>query len=253
MIILLISAVIALVALVVLLWILRINETEQENQLIIAYMNSMQSFYDMIRNRIEMTRRYRHDLAKHIQTLEALSERECSDDMQEYMDGLKIQYHQIKSEEYTSNEVINTVISIKKQQCIEKEIPLELQIGSGDYRAMKDIDMVGLLYNLLDNAVEASDRMSPGNRKGIRLQMENSEGKTHITVSNYVAPDEEVKFETYKEEKEEHGIGMKIIDYLVKKYHGKQVLEFESREHMLVVQVWLPRDYTEGTEENRVS
>lgn len=50
----------------------RISRQEEENQLVQAYMVTLQSFYQMLQDRIEVTRRYRHDLAKHIQTLEVL-------------------------------------------------------------------------------------------------------------------------------------------------------------------------------------
>ena len=233
-------AAVFLEGLIVILKVIRINEIEQENRMIQAYMNSMQSFYNMIQNRIEMTRRYRHDLAKHIHTLEVLSQQDQDNNIQEYMDGLKIQYKQLKSEEYTTNEVINTVVSIKNQQCKEKNIPLELDIENTDYSFMTDIDMVGLLYNLLDNAVEASDRVEEGNRKGIFLKMGKQEDRICIRVQNYVSPGEEIKFETYKEEKEEHGIGMKIIEFLVKKYHGKNEIEIDGKENLFVVRVSLP-------------
>ena len=224
----------------VILKAVKMSEMEKENQLIQVYMNSMESFYAMIRNRIEMTRRYRHDLAKHIQTLEILMRREQAGDIRDYMDGLKIQYRQLKSEEYTSNEVINTVISIKKQQCSEKGIPLQLELANEDYAVLSDIDMVGLLYNLLDNAVEASDRVSADDRKGILLKMDRQSGQMQIMVQNYVAPDEEIKFETYKEEKEEHGIGMKIIDYLVKKYNGTNKVEINGKKNLFIVRISLP-------------
>ena len=44
----------------------RISRQEEENQLVQAYMVTLQSFYQMLQDRIEVTRRYRHDLAKRI-------------------------------------------------------------------------------------------------------------------------------------------------------------------------------------------
>lgn len=233
-------AIVLIIVLIAILRVIKVNEIEEENQLIQAYMNSMQSFYAMIQNRIEQTRRYRHDLAKHIQTLEVLSRQDQTGDLQEYMDNLRIHYQQLQNEKYTTNEVINTVITIKKQQCEEKEIPLELEIEEEDYRTLTDIDMVGLLFNLLDNAIEASERAGAANPRGISLKMGIQEGRICIRVQNYVAPDEEIKFETYKEEKEEHGIGMKIIEYIVKKYHGERELEIDGKENLFVVKVGIP-------------
>ena len=52
--------------------VMKTREMEQENRLMQSYMASMEEFYSGIQSRIEATRKYRHDLAKHIQTLEAL-------------------------------------------------------------------------------------------------------------------------------------------------------------------------------------
>lgn len=42
------------------------------------------------------------------------------------------------------------------------------------YDGIQKVDMVGLLYNLLDNAIEANERIPRGGKQGISLSM----GKT---------------------------------------------------------------------------
>lgn len=229
------------VSLYLVLRFMKVREVEQENQMIQAYMGSLQSFYNMIQNRIEAVRRYRHDLAKHIQTLEMMMEQEGTDDMQEYVDNLKIRYSQIKKEEYCTDEVVNTVVSIKMQQCKEKNIPLELYIQDTDYGIIQDIDIVGILYNLLDNAIEASDRMSPEKHRRILLYMSRQENALSICTENYVGSDTDISFETSKENKDEHGIGMKIIAYLVKKYGGEIHYEVDRKRGMFVAEVKIIR------------
>lgn len=235
--ILLCFVVVFVVILLIVLLSMRTREKERENQLIQAYMESLQSFYSMIQQRIEMTRRYRHDLAKHIQTLEVMMEQEENQDIAEYMDNLKIRYIELKKCEYCTDEVINTVVSIKKQQCDEKQIPMEIQIAEEDYRIIKDIDLVGVLYNLLDNAVEASERIASDGVKGIFLTMGKNEKEIWMQVENYIDPEEKITFETSKEDKDAHGIGMKVIGYLVKKYNGKQKIILDGKKNMVSIRV----------------
>ena len=79
------------------------TEDETENQLMQSYMASMEIFYDGIQNQIEATRRYRHDLANHIQTLEAcLVLYSDTEEMREYMDNLKDRYHTLKNQEFSA-------------------------------------------------------------------------------------------------------------------------------------------------------
>lgn len=52
----------------------KMKELERENEILQSYMHTVEEFYQGIQSRIEASRRYRHDLAKHIQTLETLLE-----------------------------------------------------------------------------------------------------------------------------------------------------------------------------------
>lgn len=247
----------------------RISRQEEENQLVQAYMVTLQSFYQMLQDRIEVTRRYRHDLAKHIQTLEVLMAEEGKEELREYADGLKLQYQELKSDQYCASEVINTVISIKRQQCEEKQIPFTFTVEPGGYGAVRDIDMVGILYNLLDNAVEENERIPDGASKGIWLLMGESDEEESsndeagnrkkqkkqqeragaakeykriwMEVRNCIRPDTTMDFKTEKQDKDAHGVGRKIISYLVKQYQGTETAKIDREKNELAIRIWLKR------------
>lgn len=225
--------VVLFVALLIVFKVMQTRELEQENHLMQMYMLSMQEFYAAIQNRIEATRRYRHDLAKHIQTLERLLEQHGeAQEMQEYMADLQDRYSELKKEEYCADEIVNSIISIKKQQCEKKAIPLEIQIEDEYYGDVQEVDMVGLLHNLLDNAVEANERIAEGEKRGVRFSMGRKENQIWIEVENHICPGEKVTFKTKKEDKDEHGIGTKIIESLVVKYNGKKEITIDEKENI---------------------
>lgn len=235
--------VVLFVALIIVFKVMQTRELEQENHLMQMYMLSMQEFYSAIQNRIEATRRYRHDLAKHIQTLERLLEQHGeAQEMQEYMEDLQGRYSELKKEEYCTDEIVNSIISIKKQQCKEKLIPLEIQIEDTYYGEVREVDMVGLLHNLLDNAVEANERIGEPEQRGITFSMGRKEESIWIEVSNRICPGEKITFKTKKEEKDEHGIGTKIIESLVVKYNGKKEITIDEKEHIFCKKITLLPD-----------
>ena len=51
---------------------LRTKQIERENHMLEAYMESLENFCNEMQQKIEATRRYRHDLKGYIQTLETL-------------------------------------------------------------------------------------------------------------------------------------------------------------------------------------
>ena len=204
--------------------VMKTREMEQENRLMQSYMFSMEEFYAGIQSRIDATRKYRHDLAKHIQTLEELMGRQSdSGEIQEYMDNLK---HQ----EFCRDELVNSILTIKKEQCAERGILFDVKVEDCIYNGIEEIDIVGLLHNLLDNAVEAQDRITDGDEKGVWFSMRRDEKNIWIHVRNRVQKGEKVTFETSKARKEEHGIGTKIIENLVEKYSGTMKIRVDEKE-----------------------
>lgn len=237
------------ILLLVLLRILKVREVEQENQLIQEYMSSLQDFYSVIQDRIEAVRKYRHDLAKHIQTLEhLLSVRENPREIQAYMANLTQRYDELRREQYCGDEVVNAVLSVKKQQCDTRGIPLEFHVGDGDYSRVKELHMVGLLHNLLDNAMEANEQVERVEDRYIRFCMEERNGEIWIMTENRIRG-ERITFVTSKKNKEEHGLGTKIIDTMIREYAGRKEIEIDYEQHLFRENIYLGGE----REENRAA
>ena len=232
----------AAVGMLIIFKVQRAREMERENRFLQAYMMSMQELYHVVRQRIEAVRRYRHDLAGHIQTLEALLNKSGSQEgMHEYMQRLKETYSELEGGIFCPDEIVDSVVSIKNQECMKKQIPLEIQIDDEDYGRIEEIDMVGVLHNLLDNAVEANERIGQGMhvRKGIFLKMGRREGRILIVVANYIPSDETVSFTTSNEDREAHGIGISIIQGIVQKYGGTRNVTVDVEESRLTTTIVL--------------
>ena len=94
-----------------------------------------------------------------------------------------------------------------------------------------DEDVVVMLSNLLNNAIEACEKCS--DRKVIKLKFINEKDKTVISVKNtyngeIVIRDGEIQ--TSKEKIDEHGIGIKNIIDVITKYHGSYVIQNDDNE-----------------------
>ena len=198
-------------------------EIQQENEMIQSYMTSMGELYVGIQNRIRATRRYRHDLAKHIQTLQRLlGQREGREEIVPYMDSLTQEYQKLKGHVLCTDEIVNAILDIKQAQCEKQGIPFEIQVEDCIYQEIDETDMVCLLYNCLDNALEANERIPEGSPKGMGVSLSKKDGKIFLEVWNCIPPGEHISFRTAKAGKDQHGIGLKIIGKMVGKYHGTQ-------------------------------
>lgn len=125
----------------------------------------------------------------------------------------------------TNNAIINSILNQKFKQAKKKGIPILFSLNDLSNVAIRDEDMVTLLANLLDNAIEACEKIRNGS-KVIKLRFLEEDGKITILVRNPVA--ESVKYSgnelvTTKKEEGEHGIGLTNIKSVVNKYGGENI------------------------------
>lgn len=220
-----------------------IQITEKENQLLHSYQLSMQGFYTSIQDKLEATRRYRHDLAKRIQTLEMILEQQegKASNLEKYRQELIKNYDMLRTQEYSKNQVVDAVLALKKQQCAEKQIDLQMLIERESFSWIKDEDMVALLFNLLDNAVEACERIVDTGERRIRFSMGQTGEQIQMELSNSVPKLEKVVFKTSKPSKEEHGMGTLIIQDVINKYHGTKEVRHDREKHMFCEKITLDK------------
>ena len=222
------------------IYVIRAKRIEQENRFIQSYIDSVQELYTVIQDRLEAVRMYRHDLVRHIQTLEKLISTENRETgALECVNELREGYDIFKKQEYSQDEIINSVLIIKKEQCREKKIPFEIMVEPFVPLKVQEADMAALLHNLLDNALEANERIAPGNKQGIRFAMGKENEMIWIEIENCIPPGEIVTFATWKDEKEAHGLGTKIIDGLIEKYHGWKEISTDHEKHLFKKKIFL--------------
>lgn len=126
---------------------------------------------------------------------------------------------------YSGNMYLDAVLTVKESLCQEKSIRLDLNIARLEPGfPMEDMDLVRLAQNILDNAVEAAEKLSGA---FISFVLENVKCKDsrvlHITATNSKLRSEKPldrKLATSKEDKSEHGFGTQIIKELVERYKG---------------------------------
>lgn len=122
-------------------------------------------------------------------------------------------------QEYTKNAGLNAVLSRITQECKEKNISFSLFIAA-EPKKIKELDMGILMFNLLRNAVEAAEKTDSGQ---ILLEMENFHNYLKCTLQNSI-PASVLKnnptMKTSKNDKENHGFGIKSICEVISKYDG---------------------------------
>lgn len=93
---------------------------------------------------------------------------------------------------------------------------------------MPEEDLVTLLTNPLDNAIEACEKII---NKTIQFKMVIEDDQLVLSVRNPVSSPVLIKSNTIVTSKKDsvyHGIGLSNVDAVVRKYHGTSVLKCED-------------------------
>lgn len=137
----------------------------------------------------------------------------------------------------TGNHVVDIVIEEKSRTCLIKKIRFTYIIDGSLLDFMKDSDIVSLIGNIMDNAIEALDKEDEKN-KLIKLKIERVNNFIKINEENYTSTLISIKnneIQTSKNDKKFHGFGLKSIKYIANKYNGDISLKIENNEFCLMI------------------
>lgn len=183
-------------------------------------MKDMQKkYYEALLDQEKETRAYRHDMANHMLCLSALAEKGDLPALRSYLDDMQGELNLIKGKNYrTGNEVLDIMSNFYIPQLSDK-IRVNFQV-----KAVPDLDdmkICTIYANLLQNAIE--ELSSDPNRSGIlEIFFQQEKDVYRLMMANSVFRRTETdKLVTHKEDKKNHGLGLKNVKRVVNDLGGK--------------------------------
>lgn len=120
----------------------------------------------------------------------------------------------------TGQPIADALLAYKRKECDDRGIQLDVETAAFPAEGFSEEEYVGLLGNLLDNAMEAAEKTS---QPWVSMKSFITAGQWILQVTNS-KPAEEApmgnNMKTTKADKENHGFGGKIVKRIVKKYKG---------------------------------
>ncbi len=224
------------------LLLLMLQSTARENRQMELQMLSMEALYSALEKRITGFRRYRHDLAKHIHTLEQIlkTQQESCTDVEALVAEMKQKYSGLAASPICSDGILNALLTVKAEECVRKEIPLTLSVTGDRFEILSGIDMVSVVYNLLDNAIEACEEL-PREDRCLCFSMAETAGVLEIRLENRFSPERFADFRTTKGKPEDHGLGMEIISSVTDRQGGHWEIQLDRKRGMLYQVLTFPQ------------
>lgn len=198
--------------------------------------------FSQIENENLIIKQYKHDLNNHFNLLCGLAEEKKHDEVYSYL----INYHEdIKSKTIPVKTGMNE-LDILLYSKINKAQQNNIKI---DYKCFANIqcnknyiiDFISIIGNLLDNAIEASQK---SDKKIIGIYIDEEVLEYSFIIKNTfeekaLLTTDILLQEGFSTKGSGRGLGLKIVNRLVKKYNGN--IEFNNDEEYFEIKVVLPK------------
>lgn len=214
----------------------RDNIIREEYNLLKANISAQEKLAVEVRRRYSEVKKLKHDMKHYLATAAELISDEKPLEAKAYIE--RIVDEKINSTNVgvtTGSAVIDAVINNKIALCNSKGIQMKCAIDT-QFNSTSDIDISILLSNLLDNAIRGCDQSKPY----IELIIGHHKSMTYVAVKNNIPVSvlaDNPNLETDKDNKSEHGYGIRSIKDIAKKYDGS--VEFTEENGKFIAEVWL--------------
>lgn len=197
-------------------------------------------YYKVAKENNENASMIKHDLKNQIQIAYAM--RNKNDNFVNILEDIDAELDKVNTNIYSKNEILNTVLLLKKIEAKKFDINMVYKIDKSiSLDSMKDSDVCKLFSNLLDNSIEASKKTDD---KKILLKL--CKRNDYIVLICENTYKEELRknilgFLTTKENKKEHGYGIKIIKSISDKYGGEMNIQAKNGSFKVIMVFYIKK------------
>lgn len=200
------------------IFVLKYRYMKQEKDAILLREQLLEEQYiAMMKNRQVI-----HDMKNHLLLLQKYDKEQQWEKLHKYLEEISEGVFEDSTKIWTGNVVVDMILNSKKLYAEERAVKVEIDTEVVSRFPINNREIISLFGNLLDNAIEACEKMKK-NEKWIRIKIQKHHELLSIEIENSI---EEVP----KERKGEllsnkispgvHGYGLKNVKQIVNKHDG---------------------------------
>lgn len=206
---------------------------QQEQDKILTDIN----YYEILEKQNDNLRAYAHDAKNHLSIIKNLNN---NPEVEMYISKMIERLAEYGKVCHSGNHSLDVVIDKYVTESELNNIAFEFDIKNNNLSQVEPYDLVAILGNLLDNALEAAEQSQD---KMVSIETDFRNNFSVIIVSNSCDKNPQLSNSelpvTTKSNKRLHGFGLKSVRKTIKKYNGDIAFEYISKEKVFIVTIML--------------
>lgn len=208
-----------------------------ENKVFQIQAKNQLEMYRSISENFDNQKRKTHEYKNQISCIESLLDKKQYSKLDEYVKKIYGSLNNEPDAINTNNVIVNAILNTKYQEADSKGIVFVFRVNDLSELKMKDEDVVTILANLLNNAIEACETCE--DKKVIKFKFVKENDIIIIAVKNtfnydVIYENGEIK-STKTSSLNEHGVGIKNVLKIIEKYGGSYVIEDKNKEFLFSI------------------
>lgn len=218
----------------------RLRQIRQEQENTALQNKLLAKNYQVAKESYESNARLYHDMGNHFSIIQSYLADGKVEEAQAYLDRLGKDRAAYSVERFTGIEAVDYILSQKVELARQRNIETSIHAEYPKDCKIDPIDLCTILTNLLDNAIEACEKLPQSSTKKMSVTIRRINQFIIIQIANSCMQEPAIMkgiFVTSKADKRHHGWGMKNIKSAVEKYHG--TMEYEYSENVFTISIML--------------
>ena len=212
------------------------TEQEQDLRLLRQQISIQSENYGALKKNYSVQRKSTHEFERHIQVIRDLLDRKDYETAQDYVRQLQADRTLKVFSISSNNSVIDVVLNQKHQVAQENGIKMRVKVNDLSAVTIKTNELVVLLSNLLDNAIEACLKFDGDKEIVCSILKEDS---IYISIRNTSDPVTIVygEIRTTKQNAAEHGYGLPAVKYILKQLDAEYTFDYHNGWFQFVAEI----------------
>ena len=207
---------------------------QRERDMLDAQFKLAQTEFASLRQLQQNAATYRHDMRHHFALLQRLAAEGRTGEIREYLQTAQSDMDAITPIRFCENETVNLILSAYASKAKQANVLLEMEAKLPDVLPFSDTELCSLLSNALENAMQASEKISDCKKRIIRLRVYSKNKKLCIDIRNRYYKEPVFWNELPISEEQGHGFGTKSMVHIVEKHGG--VFQFFVKDGWFIFQ-----------------